>query len=434
MKILIIADEVWNDQIHGNNVLTNWFEGFDAEFAELYCSAGIPKNSICSSYFQLTDKMMVKSLISSSKAGNRFSLKKTSDNKIKEFLPIEDKDKKMYDFLKSITGDLLRLIRQLIWYFGRYDKKELNSFLDEEKPDMIFAPRYSSLKLLRLEKYASSYLNVPIVAFTGDDEYSLSQLKISPFYWIYKLSLRVKMNKQIPNYALYYTHSLIQGEMYQKNFDIETKQLLKAGNFNKDNVHTKVNDILKIVYIGKLYCNRWKTLGLISDCLRTINKDGVKAVLEIYTLDKVTNKQEELLNDKKSSFIMGAISPDIIPEVYKKSDIVLHVESFDLKNRLLTRFSFSTKVIDSLASGCALWAIGWKEHCACQYLKANKAAVVSTSENEIKSDLMRMVENKDIILDFANKAHEFGKDNLQKEIIQTQMKRDFERIIEGKND
>lgn len=36
MKILIIADEDWNDVVFGNGVLTNWFTGFEAEFAEIY--------------------------------------------------------------------------------------------------------------------------------------------------------------------------------------------------------------------------------------------------------------------------------------------------------------------------------------------------------------------------------------------------------------
>ncbi len=33
MKILLITSEEWNDAVYGNNVLTNWFEGLDAEFA-----------------------------------------------------------------------------------------------------------------------------------------------------------------------------------------------------------------------------------------------------------------------------------------------------------------------------------------------------------------------------------------------------------------
>lgn len=428
MNILIIADEVWNDEIHGNNVLTNWFDGFDANFSEIYCSPGKPLNNICVNYFQITDKMMLKSILSPIKAGKKIIISGQL-NCSTSILNIEDEDKKLYSFLKSITGDFLRLIRQIIWCCGRYDKAELCNFIKEQNPDIIFAARYSSLKLLRLEKKVKNYCNVPIVAYTGDDEYSLGQIKISPFYWITRLITRHVMRKQIPNYSLYYTHSFIQGKLYCTEFDIKTKVLLKTGNFEKQNVHKKVNDVIRIVYIGKLYCNRWKTLGIIVNMLNKINKNEKKAILEIYTLDKITKKQNILLNDKKNSYIMGGISPAEIPQIYNKSDIILHVESLDLKNRLLTKYSFSTKVIDSLASGCALWAIGWKEHCACQYLKENDCAIVSNTKDEIESDLLKIIHNNSIILEYANKAYLFGKENLQRNTVQKHIKQDFENII-----
>ena len=55
MRVLIIADEVWNDYVYGNNVLTNWFTGMDVELAEIYASPGLPINNVCDSYFQITD-------------------------------------------------------------------------------------------------------------------------------------------------------------------------------------------------------------------------------------------------------------------------------------------------------------------------------------------------------------------------------------------
>ena len=47
MRILIIAEEEWNDVITGNGVMTNWFADFDADFAHIYCSPGLPLNDIC---------------------------------------------------------------------------------------------------------------------------------------------------------------------------------------------------------------------------------------------------------------------------------------------------------------------------------------------------------------------------------------------------
>ena len=68
MRILIVTDEEWNDIVYGNNILTNWFRGFNAEFAQIYCSPGMPLNNICQRYFRITDDQMVHSLFSAKKS------------------------------------------------------------------------------------------------------------------------------------------------------------------------------------------------------------------------------------------------------------------------------------------------------------------------------------------------------------------------------
>ena len=73
MKILLITDEIWNDSIHGNNVLSNWFDGFDAEFANICCCPGLPENNCCDKYFQITDSMMLKSILKGKRAGRILS-------------------------------------------------------------------------------------------------------------------------------------------------------------------------------------------------------------------------------------------------------------------------------------------------------------------------------------------------------------------------
>ena len=69
MRILLITDEEWNDAVYGNNILTNWFEGFDAEFAQIYCSPGLPYNQVCDRYFRITDAQMVRSFFTGKRAG-----------------------------------------------------------------------------------------------------------------------------------------------------------------------------------------------------------------------------------------------------------------------------------------------------------------------------------------------------------------------------
>ena len=63
MKVLIISAEVWKNNTNGGNVLSNLFEGMDAEFAQIYCNPGIPQNFVCKKYYQMTDFMMINNLI-----------------------------------------------------------------------------------------------------------------------------------------------------------------------------------------------------------------------------------------------------------------------------------------------------------------------------------------------------------------------------------
>lgn len=435
LKILIISDEVWSDKIHGNNVLSNWFDGFDAEFANIYCSPGEPSNNCCKKYFQVTDTMMVKSIIKNKKAGNIKYYNQlpgsTSFKLINENI-IELENKKLYSRLKSITTETMRAIRELIWIIGKYDIDKLDKFIKEFNPDIIFAPRLSTLKLLRLEQIVYEIAKVPIVAFTGDDEYSLRQLRFTPVYWIMRFIKRKKMRSIVPMYSLYYTHSEDQAKEYNQIFNIPTKNLLKCGVFTKEKTHSYVNKPIKIVYAGKLYCNRWKSLSEIGKALKIINKDEVKMTLEIYTKDKITRKQAKYLDDGRNIFIRGPVGQDDLKRIYSKSDILLHVESFDLKNRLLTRVSFSTKIIDCLASGCAVMAMCWEKHAGFKYLKKEDAAFMISDKKDIYSILKRITENPKLVTEYANKAVECGIKNHKKEFIQEMLYKDFESILKDK--
>lgn len=427
MRILIISDEVWNDKIHGNNVLSNWFDGFDAEFANIYCSPGQPINTCCNKYFQITDSMMMKSIISSKKAGKAFKIENMVDDSYK--VTGDSENKKLYAMLKSITTETLRAIREIIWSYGKYDVEAMKRFIQDFEPDIIFSPRLATIKLLRIEKIVLDIAKVPIVAFTGDAEYSMKLLRISPVFWIKKLIIRRKIREMMPNYSLYYTLSDEQKEEYENEFGCNIKILRKCGDFTKLFENKEVNEPIKIIYAGKLYSNRWKTLVQIVKALKKINKVEIKMILEIYTKDKLTKHQMKLLDDGTNSFVKGAVLAEELEDIYKKADIALHVESFDLKNRLLTRVSFSTKIIDCLASSCAVMAICWGKHSGYTYLNKENAAFTVCRKNNIYTMLKRISDNPDLIKEYAIKAYNCGVQNHKKGNVQQMLFDDFTNIM-----
>lgn len=431
MRILLLLSESWNDKAAPNNNMTNWFTGFpDAEVWTISGSSLLPNNACCDNYFLIGENDMLRSIFSGIKAGKRYQIERE-----KAAFPLQNqKERDISDnqrLKKIFAGECARLARDIVWRYGRYDLNALRQFVEECNPDIIFSQRKGSVKMCRLETVVKSMTNAPMVAYTGDDEYSLHQVSFSPIFWIRRFWTRAWLRRTIPNYKLFYSQSERQMREFERVFHANTKFLVKCGTFSEEKVHRQVNDPIQMVYAGKLYCNRWKTLVLIAEAIREVNHryGAPKIQLNIYTGDTISKKQNTLLNDGTDSIIHGKVSASQLPAIYAHSDVVLHVESFDLRNRLLTKDSFSTKVMDSLSSGCAVMAVCWEGHAAYQYLKKQDAAITASGMEEIRQQIQKLANNPAVACEYADKAYRCGAEHHQRNMIQTMMREDFNRVI-----
>jgi UDP-N-acetylglucosamine:LPS N-acetylglucosamine transferase len=184
-----------------------------------------------------------------------------------------------------------------------------------------------------------------------------------------------------------------------------------------------------LVYAGGIYLNRWKTLKEVVKALKEINSDGVKATLDIYTANILTKRQEKALNDNVNSFVHKSVSLDALKEIYENSDIAIHAEAFSLKNRLSVRMSFSTKIIDCLASGCAVMAICDKLQGGYEYLEREDAAICVSDTKMLKNTILGLINNPDKIIAYAQKARDLVKRNHLEEIISKSIKEDFLTVL-----
>lgn len=432
MRILIIASEEWNDYVYSNGVLTNWFTDFPAEFAEIYTSPGLPINNVCDNYFQISEGQMLKSMFFGNKAG-RIVNKPTNEKEI-----CESKDnarrKGAYGFFKSLSlyiNTPVVMLRDFIWCFGRYNNDLLRSFVDDFNPDIVFCPRKISPKLIRLEHLVSTITKAPFVAFTGDDEASMTGCSISPLYWLRKWYIHRMFKRHSCLYSHYFMHSEDQAKEYQKEYGLNTSVLFKCGDFSKPFTSKPIGDPIRLVYAGRLYCNRWIALVEIGKALQQINREKTRIVLDIYTQEKLTGKQKKAFEALSSVHLKNAVTSSELKEIYKRADIALHVESFDKKYRKITRVSFSTKIIDLLASSCAIVAICWDKHAGYQYLHKNDAAICISDYDNILPQMEKICNNPNIISEYARKAYQCGKGNHQPEIIRNQIFELFENIIKN---
>lgn len=428
IRILLLSSELWDDVTNGNNIYTNWFSEFDAEFANIYLVPGIPNNRICTRYFQITDSMMAKSFIGK-KAGRAFVLKTPDTQFIKGCqFQVEKENVGLYKFLRSNTGEFLRLFRDILWELGRYDKKALKQFIDEFAPDIIFCPHLFSMKVRRIERIIHSMTNVPMVCFSGDAEASLRAISYNPLFWYRRIRDHLFYPSFLRKFSYAFTFSPRWSKMQTEKYGVPSEPLYKCVD-NISYIPKPIHHPIRLVYAGSLYCNRWKTLSVIGDALKIINKDDVKVELYIYSQSILTEKQKRELLKDKSVYFMGCVNPNRLPEIYKNADIALHVESFDKKFMYETEHSFSTKLTDLMVSTCAILAICWNQNSGWNYVKENDAAICLSSYEEILPKLQELIANPSIIQVYAKKAVRCGEINHNRKKIQKQIRSVFERLI-----
>lgn len=424
MRVLIISEEVWQDGTNGGNVLSNMFADSSFEFAQIFCSPGKPDNQICTHYYQMTDSMVIRDFFRHKAIGKSFDLT-TRSNKIES--GAETPNKRFYSFFQRHRLGVFYAARSTAWNLSDWKNDKLRSFITDFNPNIIFAPCYGDIFMLRLTRYIANLTGKRVFSYISDDSYTLRQFRLSPYYWINRLLVRHHLRKTFPYYSLVYTMTETQKEQCERNFGANMKILLKSVDIADIRPKEYVNQPIRIVYAGGIYLNRYKTLSALACAVEEINKKHEKPCfrLDIYTGNELTGKMKAALNYAGTT-IHAAVSQAELKQIYAESDIALHVESFDLKNRLTVRMSFSTKITDCLGSGCAVMAICDEKQGGFQYLSENGAAICVSELSKLSEVLGRIAENPSVLLQYAEKARNCCIKNHDANEIHKMIRDDFE--------
>lgn len=110
--------------------------------------------------------------------------------------------------------------------------------------------------------------------------------------------------------------------------------------------------------MGNLGCGRGQPLLELGQTLDALNRqEGTDFTLEIYTDHKYPELLERLAACPAIR-MHGFVTGKAYQAAFDDADAFVHVEAFDKENRDRVRYSVSTKIIESLASGRPLLAYG----------------------------------------------------------------------------
>lgn len=423
MKILFVSASPIKKELSIGNTFLNLFENMDdVELASICTRAGTPDSKI-SRCFCITEKMIVNNVLKNTPVGMEIDINKTK---------LDSFDIKTVSVAKKYRLTAFFWIQDLIWSLGLWKSKNLENFINDYNPDVIFSVFSNSVYLNNLITHIKKISGKKLVLYAWDNNYSLKRFMLSPFRWIKLFIDRVSMRKLAKQADMFYVISDIQKKDYESAFNKECKVLTKSNDFSGlPSIKSNYGKPFKLVYTGNIGLNRWKSLSKIVNVLDRINFDGVKAQLYIYTGNKLDHKIYSALNREQTSFVMGSVAADKIVEIQRDADMLVHIEALDIKNRLDVRQSFSTKIVDYLATARPILAFGPKCVASIDHLIKNNCAIVSNNENDLFNKLYSVINDESKLDELSIKAFECGKRYHNKEDIDYMLRKDLEQVIKG---
>ncbi len=402
LRVLLITRECLRTDSNEGNLLINLFAGQDMELANIYCKPGLPDTDLCGNrYFQLTDKMALQNLLRKTPMGNQVE---PDSPKAESTQAAEKENKRFYDFFRSHNWTLFHCARELLWRLSDFKSEQLRRFVLDFAPDVIFAPLCYSRFVLAVHRYVIDLCKAPAVTYIYDDLYSFKQLSFSPLFWLNRFMQRGAIRRALPYYSYAYTMSEQQAAEFSKLHDIELKVLRKCAAVSCENQESKPRKEVRLIYAGGVYFGREKTLVKVADAVRKLRSEGEQVKLDIYTSSPLSRNDASRLNDNDGCRVLPAIPFDKLRDAYSSSDIALHVESFERRNALTTRLSFSTKIVDCLGSGCAVLAICPDFNTGWRYLRDEDAAICVSAPDDVEAAIRRLVSDESLRKSYAQKA------------------------------
>lgn len=413
-KVLAISLSTWRSD-SGIHTQTDLFKFWDAEkVAQIYTKSDFPNTPVCNKFFQISENAVVRSVFNRRPVGRQVVNGNTVDTENEKAIASE---KKLYAMAHKKKSWFMTLMRELVWTFGKWKTAELDKFIEEFDADVYFVPIYPVIYTGKIQQYILKKYPKPYVCYLADDNYSYMVCGKNLFSYIHRFYLRKVVRNLAENCDEMFTITQTEARDTDALFGTHSVVLTKGIDYSRLKFNTKeVNKPVRMVYTGNLLIGRATSLVAISKALGRINENGEIATLEIYSPTILDDKTMKLLNSNGCSY-KGVVPKEQVAAIQKEADVVVFVESLEKEYRNVARLSFSTKLTDYFASGKCIFAIGDENIAPIEYLRDNDAAIIATDYSEIETQLRRMFEDTNLIVEYGEKAFDCGKRNHEESLV-----------------
>ena len=390
MKILLIShNSLSTHQNMGKTLLSLLSAVSPLELCQLYIYPQIPDTDKASSYYRITDKDVLRSYYKFHVCG------KVVEPDLNQHSSYENPNDEAFYRNRANRKASRKILRDLMWKFSRWYNKELEAWIEKEKPTCIFLAPGNAKFIYDVALKISKTHNLPIVTYICDDYYFVKKPK-ELLAKLNRHSLRKKIKKTMIKSQHVITICDELNEAYSKEFSVPATTVMTGAGFPIAEKPRDIKEPKSISYFGNVRCNRFYSLAEIGNALDKINSErNTDYELCIYTSEKDTDILSHF-DGIKSIKLCGFVTGDEFKKAFQASDILLHTEAFDEKSIDLVKHSVSTKIADSLSSGIPFFAYGPENVASIRYLLKNDSAITATSKHELYDKLILAFDNENV--------------------------------------
>lgn len=402
-NVLVISHNVFSASGNMGKTMEGLLSGVSpAHLAQLYFHSEVPTRRCCLRYFRITDRDMLQSLLTRRPMGHAYR-----DDEIDEMRVASRTDKgllsRIYQFSRRRTP-LIYLLRDLLWHLGRWDTPALKSWIEEFHPDVIFFSAGDYTFSYRIACQLSQRYHIPMLMWCCDDFYITKKKTLSPLYHLHRRNLLRWANRAASQSPMLLTISQEMQQDYSSLFDVpaETVHIPVLPNAHSLPPEQRSG----IVYAGNLGLHRIDSLLELGRAIHQGNLPGCEHI-DVYSTERKASTLRRLQQGKGIVF-HGALPGQDVPILLGRTKYLIFTEAFDETSRRRTRYSLSTKIGESLASGACILAYGPDEISSIRYLASHQAACILHSAQDAPIQLQRLEKNPALYQSYVQHAKQLA--------------------------
>lgn len=422
-KLLIVSHNSLSKYNNNGKTIETFFNEWPKDkISHLYFRPEIEDVDFCNNSFMINDYDALDNFIRIVKKPHYRIINGENKNEsyeenytslVRNFYLKNNKKEKKEGIYKSLHENAIArkpfmcLIREIVWYNKRWFLKELDCWIEDFNPDVVFFQGSSSIFSYRIVNRIIDKYNLPLILQCTDD-YTVS---------LYTKSLIEKFLQN--KYLKIFKKTIIKAKAIYAISDkmVREYKTLYGGRayFTLSNAvmrdisekNTYLHGEYKFLYAGNLGLNRWKELAILGETLDELKDEGINIKLDVFSGSTLTNEIQDSFRKISSINFKGFIEPNELTCEISNTDFLVHVEAFDEHNRKVTRLSVSTKIGEYLGSKRCILAIGPKDVASMEYLKEKKLGITINSMDKkvIKREIKKIIFDPKLYSDYVDRAY-----------------------------